>query len=216
MSKTLKPSKSGSHQGFDGHINGGNGDDGYGGNGGMEFEKHKFDAVRLGVWLFVGSLSTMFGALAAMYVFHSERPYFSISAPKLFWVSTLLIIVASVFLEFGLRRIRLNQQKALVWLLLLGLLCGIGFMVSQTFSWAELSRMTLRGSSNAIRVQFYLLTGVHAVHVLIGIGWLGYVLRLSFDKVFEAQKHLAVSLCTLYWHFMGGVWIIFFLLLNFL
>ncbi|MCH8275638.1 MAG: heme-copper oxidase subunit III [Armatimonadetes bacterium] len=196
----------------------GNGSGRNGGDfGGSRGANGSFQMAHLGMWLAVGALSMMFGALALLYLARlGEKPNFVFEAPEVLWLSTVLILASSATCHAGLRAVRRGNQGQFRNYAAVTLLLGLLFVASQAYAWVQLQQAGLADPTNPFSVLFWILTGVHAFHVLAGLGWIGYVLYGANRGVFTAKRHLAVDLSSIYWHFMDGVWVVFFALFVFL
>jgi cytochrome c oxidase subunit 3 len=111
-----------------------------------------------------------------------------------------------------------NQPKAKKWLIGTTVL-GAAFVSSQILAWLELVRLGIYVQSNPYAGFFYILTALHAVHVIGGLIALGYVVIMAWEKQkvernIERCKDIS-SAVGWYWHFMGGLWLVLFLLLGF-
>ena len=168
------------------------------------------------------SLSILFGAsLLALLLIRSRSPQWPpVGFPHLphsLWISTALILIASVFAQSALRAIRRDDDRGLVRDLTLTFLIGLLFLVLQTFNWVEL----LNRIQPPLQIQgaylgmFYVLTALHAAHVLGGLIPLGILLYRAHRKRYSRNFHPGVRYCTIYWHFLDIVWVILFLTLYF-
>jgi heme/copper-type cytochrome/quinol oxidase subunit 3 len=73
-----------------------------------------------------------------------------------------------------------------------------------------LANMGLSLGRNIFGATFFTLTGFHGTHVLVGVIWITYVVIRAFQGGVTKERHLAVELVGLYWHFVDLVWIIIF------
>ena len=89
-------------------------------------------------------------------------------------------------------------------------LLGLLFLGVQTWLWRGLFADGFAASTNAYGAVFYSLTGLHALHVVGGLGFLLKVLASAYGE----RSH-GVDLCAVYWHFMGVIWLIVFAVLYF-
>lgn len=124
--------------------------------------------------------------------------------PALLYVNTLVLLGSSITLEFGRRR------RAVIGLSLTTALGGL-FVVGQVFAWRQLilqQQLLASGPSSAF---FYVLTVLHALHVLGGMGGLVYVQRRMSAGVASLSAYNAAAL---YWHFMALLWLYLLVLLT--
>ena len=127
------------------------------------------------------------------------------------WVSTLLILASSVVgfaatrIREGARRSVLSRRLGATWIL------GLAFCVSQAVIWQKTTTEGLGlDQSNTFTSLFYMITGLHVLHVLGGMIFLTRsVIEVRSDRDFKDLR-AAVANCMLYWHFVGIVWCILF------
>lgn len=166
-----------------------------------------------------------FGGLIAAYVVigtnkaQEWQPFDLSDLPKPLWISTLIILLSSISYFISERAaITRDQLKAKKWLIVTTFL-GSVFIASQLLSWLELTRRGLYMYGNPYVGFFYVLTAVHAVHVIGGIVALSTILLKSWLPARSKNELLKrASLANVvgwYWHFMGVLWIVLFLLLGF-
>jgi heme/copper-type cytochrome/quinol oxidase subunit 3 len=101
-----------------------------------------------------------------------------------------------------------EQQKKFRRYLVWSLAMAVAFVVAQSIGMRELFRhhFTETNGSTKIYGMSFTLAFVHALHVLGGITFLGFVLVQSFRSRYDHERHWAVDHCTGYWHFLDIVW----------
>jgi len=139
--------------------------------------------------------------------------------PRILWLSTALIIVSSITLETARRSLKRESFAAHRRWLLVSAALGFLFLLSQLLAWRELVQQGIYVSSNPHSSFFYLLTATHGVHLVGGlIALLVMSLRTRSGGANElaiAKGQAAADAMTLYWHFLGLLWIYLFVLLFF-
>ncbi len=208
-------------------TNGGGGNNGGGGDG-ADGEppkmRQRFGSEKLRVLTFFLLLAIMmtFGGLLAAYVViatNGVAEWQPFNLPVQVWISTCLILASSVTYHFGKSAIERNiSSTAKKWLIATTVL-GAAFISSQVLAWVALNNRGLYMSGNPYAGFFYILTAVHAVHVVGGISALGSVLLRSWTPTDDPQKVTrrasVAQVVGWYWHFMGILWLIIFVLLGF-
>lgn len=176
---------------------------------------------RVGVWVAIAGILMLFTALASAYIVRSasSTDWTPLAMPRVLWLSTTVIALSSVTIEFARRSLKQNSDSRYgSWLIATAVL-GVAFVVSQYLAWRALARQGVYVSSNPHSSFFYLFTGAHGVHVLGGIFALTYLLVRTRQKRNTLEGELkrvgAADAATIYWHFMDGLWICLFLLLFF-
>lgn len=207
---------------------GGGGNGGDGGNDPDDFDNRPGAApftqqkARILMWFLLLIVTMTFGGLIAAYVVIATngvaewRPF---SLPLPVWISTALILISSFTLAMAIRAVNAEDQpRAKKWFLATTVL-GAAFVSSQMLAWFELTRRGLYMTGNPYAGFFYILTAVHAVHVLGGIIALSSVLLNSWYPIQTEKRWLRVKtigeVVGWYWHFLGGLWVVLFVLLGF-
>lgn len=172
-------------------------------------------------FLLVVVLMTFGGLMAAYIVIATNnvaewRPF---ELPIQVWLSTVIILISSLTYHFGKNAvINGDQTTARKWFLATTVL-GAAFISSQILAWLALAGRGLYVRGNPYAGFFYILTAVHAVHVLGGIAALGSillrVLRPTVNPVEIMRRNTLSQVVGWYWHLMGAVWLALFVLLGF-
>ena len=169
---------------------------------------------RLGMWLLLTGVTMLFAGLSSAYIITSSAPWWqAITLPSLLWANTFVLLASSATIERTRHRIQLDDQNgARTWIALTGVL-GLAFLIGQLVAWQQLVDAGVYLPSTLHSSFFYILTGLHGLHLLGGVSALGYVWVQIFRNRYSAQAHEPVSLTAMYWHFMDGLWVCVFLLL---
>jgi cytochrome c oxidase subunit III len=214
--------------GFGGSNSGNNG--GGGNNGGDDnsneprteaFEK-SFSKSRIFTWFLLLVVLMTFGGLISAYIVIATngvlewKPF---NLPGQVYFSTILILISSITYTIAQRAIvSNNHQKSKNWLLATTVLGGT-FVASQILVWFELVKRGYYMQSNPYAGFFYMMTALHAVHVIGGIVALGYIILRVWNKSeFEPELKKRTEISNAigwYWHFMGGLWLVLLSLLAF-
>jgi cytochrome c oxidase subunit 3 len=169
------------------------------------------------MWVALASIVMLFTALSSAYIVRaaSSSDWQPLQMPRILFLSTALILISSGTLEAARRRLK-DAAAYKPWLLLT-LVLGIGFLVSQLFAWRQLVRQGVYVASNPHSSFFYLLTALHGAHLLGGLAVLGYLLLRSRaaqdDQMAVSKARAKADAVSLYWHFMDFLWLYLFVLL---
>ena len=168
-----------------------------------------------GMVLFLVSLGMLFGASLIGYGAVRLRaaswpPPGTPNLPSGLWISTLIILYSSVTIQWALRSARRGAQVSLRKSLLWTSLLGFAFLVCQIVSWMSLVAARVTIQSNLYAFTYYILTGLHALHVIGGLIPLLIVTRKAYQGAYSRYEHDAIQYCAMYWHFLDAVWIIMF------
>jgi cytochrome c oxidase subunit 3 len=200
--------------------------------------RERLDRLRLGLFFalsavfmfFVAIVSVFFVAQGAVYVdanAHAINPWLKTDIPPILWLNTAVLLLSSLTVEIARRQMfrefdvmdewlglgRPISRRAMPWLAST-ILLGIVFVVGQLMAWQQLKLNHITfASSGQSGHSFFLFTGVHGLHLLVGVGALiAAFIGLFVSKQVETRQIL-VDLSAWYWHSMGALWVILFLLL---
>ena len=132
---------------------------------------------------------------------------------RLLWANTLVLMLSSVALQWALYSVRRRQLDAMRIGLLAAGAFTIVFLFGQFLAWRQLAMMVSFDVTNPAIGFFYLITGLHGLHLLGGlVAWSRTIAKVwgNFDRAKITQS---VELCTVYWHFLLLVWLVLFGLL---
>jgi cytochrome c oxidase subunit 3 len=179
--------------------------------------------LRLGMWMFLGTVTMLFGAFSSAYIVRGAgTDWRAVTLPSILWLNTAVILVSSATLEFGKRQARAHNWAGAKSWLLLTLLLGITFLVGQVVAWQVLSRSGVAIPTTPYGSFFYVLSGVHAVHLIAGLTLLAVAARRAVassradaDPTRERTALRVVDLGAILWHFLAGLWVYLLVLLTF-
>jgi len=184
--------------------------------GGLEPEG-AFDAApeRVALVIFLVIASVIFSMLTVSYYVRMELPDWTpLSDPAQLWLNTALLVVSSILFQWARNLVTKGQDKYLIAALVGAGVFAMLFIAGQLVVWNGLQSAGYFVASNPANSFFYLLTGLHALHLLGGLWvWSKSLIRLL--SVGESQDlRLSIELCTLYWHFLLIVWLVMFAILS--
>lgn len=191
-------------------------------------ELHEFEACKFGVWLFLATEILMFGGLFVGYFLYQAKfpEMFAEGASFLDWrygtVNTFVLLISSLTMALSIHYAQKNNKKLCVINLVITLLCAGAFMVikyleyshkfhlglfpGEAFSYAEATAPNL-----AMYFSFYfLMTGLHGSHVLIGMGLITWVLIRASKNEFNSEYYTPLEGVGLFWHLVDLIWIYLF------
>ncbi len=171
------------------------------------------------LWVAMVSMVMVFGGLTSAYVVRMEKgDWLQFELPQLFYVSTAIIIISSVTMNWVLFSAKKNDFKNIKIASSITLLLGFAFIVCQFKAWGVLveQKVVFAGHySNAAGSFLYILTGLHLVHLVGGILALSVVWVKSLGKRYNSENLYGIRICAIFWHFLDALWIYLFLFLLF-
>lgn len=175
------------------------------------------------IWVVLFAVTMMFAAFTSALIVRkgSSQDWQSFTLPSILYFNTFLLLVSSVTLEVARRRVAAfmgalrthaaqNSTASPARWLYITLFLGLLFVAGQYVAWKQLAAQGLYLATNPSSSFFYLLTAVHAVHVLGGLGGLIYCIRKLHKSTLRRNALVATAR---YWHFMGGLWVYLLVLL---
>ena len=175
-------------------------------------------ASRSGIWLGLFTITMSFAAFtSALFVREGTSDWGHIVLPSVLYFNTLILLCSSATMEASRRSlvggsliVPQESRKGTVWLLST-LVLGLAFCGGQYIAWQQLRGQGLYLATNPNSSFFYVLTFVHVLHLLAGIGVLVYLT----GRLVGSQRVLRRSLfenAAIYWHFLGVLWVYLFVL----
>lgn len=176
------------------------------------------DTAQFGMWVFLISETMFFaGFIAAYVVLRIGTPAWPPPGQaELPWLLALLntgiLLASSAVVHWGHKRHDAGEHGRTGLALALAATMGAGFLAIQAYEWMHLIGEGLVYQSGVYGGTFFLLTGFHGLHVLLGVGFLAVAAMLAFRRRLGPERAL-LSNTALYWHFVDGVWIVLFTML---
>jgi cytochrome c oxidase subunit III len=174
-------------------------------------------ASAIGMYLFLAALFMLFAAGILAYVIirlaiSNKYPELAVVIPKALWISTTIVVVASLTIQFAVGELRREHQAKFRRWLLLTMLLAIAFVIVQAPS-----MVTLLGEQRKLAKQHLALYGlvfvlilVHAAHVIGGIVSMAWTSRQARRGAYDHENYHPVARVALYWHFLDVVWLVMF------
>jgi cytochrome c oxidase subunit I+III len=192
-------------------------------------ERWPFEGVentKLGMWVFLASDVVLFGAFIGSYLFtrvaygwqewHDLIPEAHVTLPGL--LNTYILLTSSFAVVLALVAARKQSRAGVVAGLVTTLVLGIGFLANKAIEWIHL--FNLHGgefaggwglSTNIASSTFYLTTGLHGAHVIIGLVITLWLIVRAWNGAYMGEtESRPIEYFGLYWHFVDIVWLFLF------
>ena len=160
---------------------------------------------------FLAVVTSFFALILSAYSLRMDYgDWVPLTEPQLLWVNTGTLVLASVAFQWTRGRITHGIVSRLTPGLVLSGLLTIAFLIGQLIAWQQLYASGEYITTNPSNGFFYLLTGLHGLHILGGMYvWARALVRVISGSESESVKQ-SIELCTIYWHFLLLVWLIVF------
>ncbi|HWR14316.1 MAG TPA: cytochrome c oxidase subunit 3 family protein [Terriglobales bacterium] len=195
------------------------------------------DSATLGMWIFLVTEILFFGGLFTAYLVYRTMHYpaWEMGSEHMSFVlgttNTVILLTSSLTVALGVHAAQVGKPKVTAILLLITILMGFGFLGIKGMEYHEhyvhglvpgpfwhFNHVDAHGNvpPNELQLFFYLyfvMTGLHALHVIIGLGILSVIAFFAWRGRYTPQYHTPVHIAGLYWHFVDLVWIFLYPLL---
>lgn len=164
-------------------------------------------SAKIGLWAFMFTLSGIFGLFMVAYQMRIEltTDWVPLPKPSILWLNTIVLVLASVAFEYTKSQAKQMKATGIRYGLIVSGLLTFGFLTGQLGAWKELQAAGYLLADNPANSFFYLLTGLHGLHLLGGL----LVWAKATWRAFAGYEvRLSVELCATYWHFLLLVWIV--------
>jgi cytochrome c oxidase subunit 3 len=194
----------------------------------------QMDADTLGMWTFLITEVLFFGGMFAAYAVYREMFPLAFAATSEFMnvkigaANTAVLICSSLTMAMAVRSSQLSKRKSLIGYLFGTLFFGGIFLVVKAFEYhAKYVEHLIPGpnfhpdnlapqfihNSQILFFLYFCMTGMHAVHMIVGVGLITFLIIMAYRNAYSADYFAPVEMIGLYWHFVDIVWIFLFPLL---
>ncbi len=173
----------------------------------------RFEAGRFGMWLFLIALGIVFAATILGYLvvrIDNGAAFVPADAPRppgMLLASTVALLLSSVTMQKALRAGRTGDPRQ-GGLMVATLALALIFLVAQLMAWRSLYAQNLTISDNLYGWTFYVLTGLHAAHVIGGLPPMAITTWRASRGAYGPEDFRGVTYCAMYWHFLDAVWLV--------
>jgi cytochrome c oxidase subunit 3 len=161
------------------------------------------------VIVMAASLMTFSAFISALIVRRGlSNDWSSIPLPPILWANTAVLVASSIVLDSARRALNHGKRQAFNWIWGAGTLLGATFLAGQVVAWRQLVAQGIYLATNPSSAFFYVLTWAHAVHAIGGLAALLYVMWKAARYQLGPVKRTAVTVSTLFWHFLDVLWLL--------
>ncbi|MFT5699107.1 MAG: cytochrome c oxidase subunit 3 [Desulforhopalus sp.] len=185
-----------------------------------------FLGIRLGMWLFLYSEIILFGGLFVLYAayFHAYPEDFVVGGKQLNRVigaiNTIILLLSSFTVAASITAVRLKSKKLALGLIGFSIFCGVVFLINKYFEWGAKFHHDIYPNSetlvngppgeNIFFGLYYVITGLHGLHVIIGMTLLSISFVLVAANKVNENRFAMLENSGLYWHLVDLIWIFVF------
>jgi cytochrome c oxidase subunit 3 len=171
-------------------------------------------AAKTALVVFLAVATSLFALFISAYAMRMHfGDWTPLQEPRLLTWNTGLLMVTSGAMQWTVVAARREDIEGVRRGLVAAGVLTVAFLVGQFLAWKQLSDAGVFLTSNPANAFFYLLTGVHGVHLLGGLVAWGRTTAKAWRGAEVASVRLSIELCAIYWHFLLAVWLVLFALL---
>lgn len=160
------------------------------------------------MWIFLVSVFMIFAGFTSGYIVRKgDGNWLAFTLPTAFLLSTALVLLSSAVMQWTYFQAKKNELGKVKLGLTAALLMGLGFVGAQFLAYSQLVNIGLFLTGNPSVGFLYVITLVHALHVVSAIIALIVIFAQAFRYQVHSKNLLGIRLLTLYWHFLGFLWI---------
>ncbi len=188
---------------------------------------HRDDVgARMGMWLFLFTELLLFGGMFFLYSVYRfmNQEQFHIAAKELNTMigmfNTIILLTSSLTMALSIGAIQRNNKSLSVFFQAITILLAVGFLVNKYFEWSVKFHHGIYPGSDVLTSKpsgeilffglYYVMTGLHGLHVLIGVFVIGFMTRLTIKNIINQNSYVKLEAAGLYWHLVDIIWIFLF------
>jgi cytochrome c oxidase subunit III len=165
---------------------------------------------KIGLGIFLAVVGSLFALFFSAYAMRMQLPdWRTLPIPAILWLNTAMLVLSSLALHGAKSAIGRGAMPELRMGLLAAGISAMAFLSGQLLAWRQLTGEGYLLAANPANAFFYVLTGVHGLHLLGGLVALGRTTEKAWRETTTEPLRLSVELCATYWHFLLLVWLVF-------
>ncbi|MDH4166488.1 MAG: cytochrome c oxidase subunit 3 [Gammaproteobacteria bacterium] len=180
-------------------------------------------AARTGLWVFLAVVTSFFALFITAYLMRMSpelvkgvdlRDWRPVTEPRILWANTVMLVLGSACMQIASSSLQHRQFDLARVGMYAGGFFAIAFLAGQWLAWRQLLAAGYYAAGNPANAFFYVLTGLHGLHLLGGLFvWARSAGMMAQGRAISGATQLGVELCTVYWHYLLVVWLVLFGLL---
>ncbi len=184
------------------------------------------EGARLGMWLFLFTELLLFGGLFLLYSIYRylNQDAFHLAAKELNTLfgtfNTVILLTSSLTMALAIAALQKGKKSLSIVLQGATLILAFGFLVNKYFEWSAKMHHGIYPGSEILQERstgeilffglYYAMTGLHGIHVVIGMALIGYMTYLTVKGVINQDSYVKLESAGLYWHLVDLIWIYLF------
>ena len=192
----------------------------------QETSHRDYLGAKIGMWLFLFTEILLFGGLFLVYSvyrdahtqdFHSAAKELSTIIGA---INTVILLTSSLTMALSISALQRGERMRSALLQAVTIVLGIAFLINKYFEWSEHIRHGFYPGSTELLAKgngqvlffglYYVMTGIHGLHVLIGMGLIGFMCILTVKNKISDRDFIKLENTGLFWHLVDVIWIYLF------
>lgn len=172
---------------------------------------------KFALWIFMATIVMLFAAFTSAYIVRqSEGNWLNFQLPSIFYFSTAILVLSSGTMHWAYLSAKRDNLSMVKLAIGTTLLLGLVFLFTQYSGWGNLVEQGVYFVGNPSGSFFYILTGLHGLHIVSGLFFLLVLLYSTINYNVHSKKMLLIEMGASYWHFLDILWLylLIFLILN--
>jgi cytochrome c oxidase subunit 3 len=173
----------------------------------------------LTVTVVLAVVTMTFGALILVFLFRSRVSlnWNHVVLPGILWFSTMVLLASSAVCEIARHRLREQNERAFFRLIAVTMGLAVVFLASQTTAWVQMLRRGIFMDRNPHPGFFFIFSGLHALHILVGIAGFVWLLVRTREPAsgprYQIKTRVVANAVSIFWHYLDLLWVVLFVLL---
>jgi cytochrome c oxidase subunit 3 len=195
-------------------------------NQSLHIEHRDYLGAKLGMWLFLFTEILLFGGMFLVYAvyrdlhaadFHEASREMDLALGA---INTIILLTSSLTMALSINALKGNDRVRSVTYQAITIILGLAFLVDKVFEWSGHIRHGLFPNAPELLAMghgkilyfglYYVMTGIHGLHVLIGMGVIGVVLAMTVRGTVSGSDYIKLENAGLFWHLVDVIWIYLF------
>jgi cytochrome c oxidase subunit 3 len=178
-----------------------------------DMQRSPLPTAKIGLGIFLAVVCALFTLLISAYLTRmGSADWWGMPVPRLLWANTAVLLVNGASLEWAKVEARLSRSETLNTALAMAFGTGFLFLLGQLLVWWQLVSAGYVLADNPANSFFYMITGIHGLHIIGGLFVLGRTTVRARSNFTWPKMRLSVDLCATYWHVMLIIWLVMFAL----
>jgi nitric oxide reductase NorE protein len=171
-----------------------------------------------GIWVFVLGDMTVFALFFATFMYSRGKNPQSFASDHaglhvaLGTMNTVLLLSSSLLVAIGVQRVLGDRHQVATWLFAGAIGCGAGFVAVKAIEWTQLFSAGKGVGSGEYFSYYFVFTGIHLMHVLIGVAILARLVFLTRRPALEGPQRRLCETGGIFWHMVDLLWVVLFAL----